>query len=269
MVGIDPSRAYLVCGSQRSGSTLVVEMLRATGILGAPEEHFHFLRHSSLSPRPREWFADVADPAVLDLLPPLETGKPDLRTAGEWVDHIRPVGLSSNGVWGGKLMWNQVPVLLDRIDGWAHRSGSGLRSALRDLLGGDPVYVHVWREDVVPQAVSMWRAVQTEIWRGSTPPELDARAEYHADGIAHLADILLTQRKGWREWFAAEGITPIDIAFSALAEDPRRQVSPVVEALGFDPTVLGDSPLQRQGDSRSAEWVQRYREDAAARSLPQ
>lgn len=269
MVDIDPTRAYLVCGSQRSGSTLVVEMLRATGVLGAPEEHFHFLRHSSLSPRPREWFADVTEPSVLDLLPPLDPGKPDLRTADEWVDHIRRVGLSSNGVWGGKLMWNQVPVLLDRIEDWRHRTGEGLRSGLRDLLGGDPVFVHVWREDVVPQAVSMWRAVQTEIWRGSTPAALDARAQYHSGGIAHLAGILLAQRRGWQDWFAAEGITPIDIAFTDLAEDPRGQVAPVVEALGLPASVLGEAPLQRQGNGRSAEWIARYREDAAAHGLPQ
>lgn len=263
-----PTAAYLVCASQRSGSTLLVESLAQVGVAGRPEEHFHFLRHSGLSPRPREWFSGVTDPEILDLLPPLEAGTPDRRTAEEWVDDTRRVGLSDNGVWGGKLMWNQVPVLLDRMADWPGRSGDDLRSAIVDLLGADPVWVHVWREDVVPQAVSFWRAVQTEVWRGPTPPEVDARARYHAGGIAHLAAILIEQEAAWRRWFAAEGITPIDIGFRALTADPRAEVGRVLAAIGLDPALAPPPPLQRQGDGRSAEWVARYREDAAAGGLP-
>ncbi len=260
--------AYLVCGSQRSGSTLLVESLRATGIAGLPEEHFHFLRHSSLAPRPREWFAGVTDERVLALLPPLDPGHPDTRTADEWVEQVRGVGRSANGIWGGKLMWNQVPVVLDRMAEWPERSGDDLRTAIVDLLGTDPIYVHVWREDVVSQAVSMWRAVQTEVWRGPTPPELDDRAQYDARGIAHLARILLDQEAGWQGWFADEGLTPIEIAYQSLVTDPHHEVGRVLAALGLDPELAPDPPLQRQGDDRSKAWIDRYREDAERLDLP-
>ncbi|MGZ4261677.1 MAG: Stf0 family sulfotransferase, partial [Solirubrobacteraceae bacterium] len=42
-----PTKAYLVCATPRSGSTLLCEMLRETGRAGVPLEHFEILRHSS------------------------------------------------------------------------------------------------------------------------------------------------------------------------------------------------------------------------------
>lgn len=39
----DHPTAYLVLASQRSGSTLLVESLRATGVAGEPQEFFQYL----------------------------------------------------------------------------------------------------------------------------------------------------------------------------------------------------------------------------------
>src|SRR5579884_3788462 len=63
--------AYLVCATPRSGSTLLCEMLRQTGVAGHPLEHFEILRHSGLPRQPREYFEDYPDPAALAALPPL------------------------------------------------------------------------------------------------------------------------------------------------------------------------------------------------------
>ena len=109
--------AYLVLASQRSGSTLLVESLRATGVAGEPQEFFQYLPTTSMAPQPRQWFADVEDESILQLLDPLDEGKPDLAPAEIWRDYIRTVGRTPNGVWGGKLMWNQTPLLLERAAG--------------------------------------------------------------------------------------------------------------------------------------------------------
>ena len=54
----DPRRAYLVLASQRSGSTLLVESLRSTGVAGEPQESPQYLpdtacRHSPGNGFPR------------------------------------------------------------------------------------------------------------------------------------------------------------------------------------------------------------------------
>ena len=121
--------SYLVLASQRSGSTLLVESLRATGVAGEPQEFFQYLPTTSQAPQPREWFADVDDESILSLLDPLDPGKPDLAPAEVWRDYIRTVGRTPNGVWGGKLMWNQTALLLERASHLPDRSGEGLRAA--------------------------------------------------------------------------------------------------------------------------------------------
>ena len=127
--------AYLVLASQRSGSTLLVESLRATGVAGEPGEFFQYLPPTSQSPQPRQWFEGVEDQSIQRLLDPLDEGKPDLATPEIWRDYIRTVGRTPNGIWGGKLMWNQTPLLLERAEGLPDRSGGGLLSAIRDVIG--------------------------------------------------------------------------------------------------------------------------------------
>lgn len=264
-------RSYLVCASQRSGSTLLVESLRATTVAGNPEEFFQYLPSTSRAPQPRDWFAGVTDETVLSLLAPLESGTIDTRTPEQWRDQLSSLGRTANKVWGGKLMWNQVPLLLERAAGLPHRSGTGLRSTLEDLVGPDLVFVHVFRPDLVGQAVSMWRAVQTRVWRDTPSSSGDSTgtgAVYNGAGIAHLAGILREQETRWRAWFAAQDLSPIEISFERLAADPRATVAEILLELGLDAEFAPPPPLKRQSDGRSLEWAERYRAEAAEKGYP-
>jgi trehalose 2-sulfotransferase len=138
---------------------------------------------------------------------------------------------------------------------------------IRDVIGGDPVLVHVYRPDVVSQAVSFWRAVQTRVWRGRPDPVRDSRAEYHAAAIARVVTMLPEQEKGWPGWFDEEGIAPIDISYPVLWRDLTQIVGTILEALGQDPRLAPAPVLERQADQRS-EWVDRYRADAEREGLP-
>ena len=260
--------SYLVLASQRSGSTLLVESLRATGVAGEPQEFFQYLPDTSQAPQPREWFADVEDESILRLLDPIDPGKPDLAPAEIWRDYIRTAGRTPNGVWGGKLMWNQTPLLLRRAGELPDRSGDGLLAAVRDVIGEDPLFIHVRRPDVVSQAVSFWRAVQTRVWRGRPDPVRDARATYHAGAIAHVITMLRAQEEGWLKWFADEGIQPMEISYPVLWRNLTQVVAGILDALGLDPRLAPEPVLERQADHRSDEWVDRYRADAEREGLP-
>ena len=264
-----PATSYLVVATQRSGSTLLVESLRATGCAGEPQEFFQYLPHTGMAPQPRDWFAGVDDESILRLLDPVdERGTPDTATPVAWREHIRSSGRTPNGVWGGKLMWNQTTLLQERASQLPDRSGDGLRAAIGDVIGSEPVYVHVHRPDVVSQAVSFWRAVQTRVWRGHPDPERDSRAVYHAGAIAHIVKNLRDQEDSWRAWFAAESITPIDISYPVLWRNLTPIVGRVLEAVGQDPRLAPPPTLERQADQRSDEWVDRYRAEAPGLELP-
>ena len=260
--------SYLVLASQRSGSTLLVESLRATGVAGEPQEFFQYLPATSQAPQPREWFAEVEDESILSLLDPLDAGTPDLASPEIWRDYIRTVGRTPNGVWGAKLMWNQTPLLLNRAKDLPNRSGDGLLNAIRDVVGEEPLFIYVYRPDVVSQAVSFWRAVQTRVWRGTPDPVRDARATYHAGAIAHVVTMLRAQEQGWRTWFAEEEIKPLEIAYPVLWRNLTQLVGTILEELGLDPRLAPHPVLERQADQRSDEWVDRYRADAEREGLP-
>ena len=264
-----PATSYLVVATQRSGSTLLVESLRASGCAGEPQEFFQYLPDTGMALQPREWFAGVDDESILRLLDPLdERGTPETATPVAWREHIRSSGRTPNGVWGGKLMWNQTTLLQERASRLPDHSRDGLRAAIRDVIGSEPVYVHVHRPDVVSQAVSFWRAVQTRVWRGHPDPERDSRAVYHPGAIAHIVKNLRDQEDSWRAWFAAESITPIDIAYPVLWRNLTAIVGRVLEALGQDPRLAPPPALERQADQRSDEWVVRYRAEASGLRLP-
>src|ERR1700744_834067 len=128
--------SYLVLATQRSGSTLLVESLRATGSAGEPQEFFQYLPTTGMAPQPREGFAGADDESILRLLDPLEPGTPDTATPVAWREHIRSSGRTPNGIWGGKLMWNQTPLLGQRASQLPDRSGETLKAAGRGVPSG-------------------------------------------------------------------------------------------------------------------------------------
>jgi LPS sulfotransferase NodH len=256
-----PHLAYLVCATPRSGSTLLCEMLRATGVAGNPREHFELLRHSGLPRQPREYFADVVDASVLELLAPLEPGRPDDTPPAAWRARIVRAGQTPNGVWGGKLMRGHVADVLARareLDGLVH---ADLLTALRVLLG-DVRFVFVTRADKVSQAVSLWRAVQTRRWRADAgAPARPHDAVFHFAAIDHLVAQLEADEAAWRAWFDAMPAgpgRPLELSYEAIATDPHAAVKQVLGFCGFSGVTIGDPPLRHQHDAQSRRWVEHY-----------
>jgi trehalose 2-sulfotransferase len=255
-----PERAYLVLATARSGSTLLCEALRQTGVAGRPLEHFEVLEPTSLPRQPREYFHGVADPEILNLLPPLKAGSPGVETPAQWWGRIVREGTGDNGVWGGKLMWAHTPDLLHRtrrLDGLAH---ADLAATLCTLLR-NPALIFMVREDKVGQAVSLWRAVQTQTWRGSAVAD---HAVYRFGGIDHLRRQLQADEAAWRGWLASNRLHHYEVRYSELAADPVLVIDDVLRFLDLPSQAPAQPPLERQADSRSAQWARRYVEECAS-----
>ena len=229
----------IVCATQRSGSTLLCELLKATGVAGIPNEYFQHFKDSGLADQPRQYLAGVSDPAVLDLLPPLDPGVPEASFDFEAVGRA---GTTPNGVFAAKIMWSHTPDLWARLDG----------RTLEDVFG--PLrYVQVIRRDKVAQAVSLWTAIQTQAWRSGD--QAKAEPVYSFAAIKHLVGWLQAGEDGWTAWL--RGRNPDVVVYEDFARDP----SPTIEHLAGVPAP--DAPLKRQSGSRSTSWAARYLEDAA------
>ncbi len=251
--------AYVVCATPRSGSTLLCEMLRSTGCAGRPLEHFEVLRHSSLPRQPREYFSDLGSGPTLRQLAPLQPGSPSSEAPEQWWARIVKRGRTDNGVWGGKLMWGHVPDLLSRARELPGLAGADLQAVLAELLE-DPRMVLVTRADKVAQAVSLWRALQTQRWRGNTS-EQEQEPVYEFAGSDHLVRQLCEHEEAWHAWFSRVELTPIEVSYEQLDANPRGSVARVLDQLGLGGLDVPAPPLARQRDQLSNAWAERYRDE--------
>src|SRR5690349_14691892 len=107
--------SYLVCATQRSGSTLLCELLKGTDVAGVPDEYFEALRSTGLPRQPRQYFEGVTADLV-DRLAPLDPARPE--EPGEfpgWFAYVLGRGTTVNGVFGAKMMWNYFDDFRTRV----------------------------------------------------------------------------------------------------------------------------------------------------------
>jgi trehalose 2-sulfotransferase len=275
-----PRRSYLVCATQRSGSTLLCEGLESSGVAGRPREYFEELKETGMPRRPREYFWELRSPEVFRLLPhdsQLDRGSERNPTwsRDDYARHLDAAlreGTTPNGVFGAKLMWSYFNDFMALMRGIPRLGGMGdgslLNAAFPELR-----YVFVSRSDKVRQAVSMWRALQTWVWRqedgapaGESQPE--RRAVYSFDAIDHLLGELRRQEDAWRGFFFRIGQQPLALYYEEIAGDLPGAVGRVLDDLGIDrpaEELLERQRMSRQSDELSESWVQSYLEDVSRR----
>ncbi len=268
MGGATPSRAYVVCATPRSGSSVLAGLLDATGVAGRPSEHFETLRETGRPRQPRQYFEGLDAPEVTGLLAPTQPGRPE--APGEFAARLERVlrdGTTPNGVFAATVMWTHLGELLERL---AELDGTAGRPAPEALAAVLPRvrYVHMTRRDRFGQAVSLWTALQTQVWREDGERRVRGDAEYTFRAIDHLAAQLEAQDHAWRAWFTANDILPLRVDHEELAADPAQVVLDVLAELGIseppDPAALRP-PMRRRAGARSREWIARYLDERGRR----
>ena len=214
---IEPARAYIVCSTQRSGSTYLCQLLASTGVAGVPHEYFEARAETGSPPHPGYFLAGLPRTGAGIRDDPSPTDAPDysdLSAVDGWQAHLERtfrLGTTDNGVFGAKLMWNQLSDLEQHAAAVPQFAGATGSELLERVLGR-PVYVWVRRRDKVRQAISMWRALQTRTWRLENPaarhetPQLS----YSFAGIDHLRRRLSGDDDAWGRFFLGSLIEPLE-----------------------------------------------------------
>ena len=99
-------------------------------------------------------------------------------------------------------MWDHLADLAGRLGG---DPGAAARAASSGEFPGAR-YVRVLRTNKARQAISLWKALQTQRWRddGDDAEPAHTRApEYHFGAIDHLVEQLTRQEEAWDELFNA------------------------------------------------------------------
>lgn len=275
MTSIAAPRSYVVCATPRSGSTLLCELLKSTGVAGRPEEYFEACLETGLPPHPGDYLeglprtgAGIRD----DDTPPRAPSYSSLlglRSYREHLERTLRLGTTENGVFSVKLMWRHLPDLQALAAQLPEYAGLELHPLLTKLLA-DPHYVWMTRRDKVRQAVSMWRALQTRTWRLEHPREGDETASlrYSFEGVDHLVRSLAAEDRAWGDHFEAHAIPALTIRYEDdLEQDRAGTVEGVLAHIGVEAPDewRAAEPMHRQADALNEDWVEAYRHDIAER----
>lgn len=245
-------RFVAVASLPRTGSNLVCLALGATGQV----------------PTPQEWM----NPKAFDLYRPS-------RPAPRRLTHRRAV--RRIGRMLGVDSWTSVPryssaamhrFVLDTVpaqtstDGtatlkvmWSHYQEGLLECGLGlERLEVPLVWIRTTRRDRLGQAVSFARALSTWQWTSNASSSKDP--EYDAEVIDRCLRTIDTGERGWDDYFAALGVTPLEVVYEDLDREYETVMSSVLQHCGIDAPVP-PRQLERQRDSTNAEWIARYRSE--------
>jgi trehalose 2-sulfotransferase len=207
-----------------------------------------------------------------DDTPPEAPAYSTLERIADYREHLERTfawGTTDNGVFGSKLMWNQVAELQALTAAMPeYRRLEPIELLTR--LFHDPAYVWVTRGDKVRQAVSLWRALQTRSWRDGSGRSA-ADLQYRYEGINHLVDLFESEDRAWGAFFTEHGIEPLVIGYEHhLERDQDAAVRSVLALIGVSAPAGWEAiqPMKRQADALSEEWVAAYHRDRAQRGQP-
>jgi LPS sulfotransferase NodH len=273
--GPTPTLSYLVCATPRSGSTLLCHLLDQTGIAGHPAEYFEALRHSGVPRRPHEYFDPDRHSNIVERLAfremPSGAAEPNPlwhpETYDQYLDWAIAEGTTPNGVFGAKLMWGYLRDFAQLLRGIEGMAGLTVPELLARSFPGLR-YIQVTREDKVRQAVSLWKAVQTQTWsRDAAESEPQTEPVFSFRAINYLVRLLTAHDASWDAYFLGLGYDPLKVTYEELAEAPEPVVRRVLGHLGIaapSDLAIAAPRLKIQADAVSERWVQRVHEHLQA-----
>jgi trehalose 2-sulfotransferase len=162
-----------------------------------------------------------------------------------YLDLVSRLGTTPNGVFGAKLMWNNVPHVLDKLWELPRFAGPDRAATFRTLFP-DLHVIRLTRRDRVAQAVSWARAAQDGVWVVS---DTDAAAPvrepvYSYDLIARLEGLLIEGEHGWPELCAELGVAPLEVVYEDLVDTATYSdtIRSALDHLGIDHTDVAIAP---------------------------
>jgi LPS sulfotransferase NodH len=236
-----PTASYFLCCLPRSGSWLLADGLKATGVAGLPEEYYW-----------DDFYHDYLE----------QWGGPDITSYADFLSLSQRFGSTGNGVFGAKLHWGELVHLgkqLRTLPGTAGRSTYELLTRYFP----NPRFVYLSRQDKVRQAISWFRAATTAGWYSVDGESTGGRREVAPDWsrIGMLERALRADEDSWHKFFALARIEPLRITYEDLSADYERGIRDTLRYLQLTPsTPAGHRPtrLSVQRDASTEEWVQTY-----------
>lgn len=254
----EPAKIF-ICSTPRSGSYMLCRYMINAG-LGVPHEYFNPVIMREIAPRlglakdseGLKWRSR----GLRDRLP---FGKPD-RTAEinfltKYIAQLVPKRCQ-RGIFAAKIHFEEFISVLDNPVG------------LKLLDGG--LFIHIFREDLLKQAISRNFAFATGRWGIDdtvTTAPLAATDVLSAPRVDRELKGLADEDRGWRVFLATNGLSPMTISYETFCEDPPRFIAAIARRLAIDPDTLPLDYSEPASPSRHDDPALSSRSEVAERYL--
>lgn len=242
--------SYIICGTPRSGSTMLCEMLAATGVAGRPNSYF---REQDIAYWAERWGVDLC------------RGSDSAEFDKRYLSAMLAEGRNGTAMFGLRIMWGSVAEAVRRLS--RLYGGGGDVTELFGQAFGPVRYIHLSRADKVAQAISLLRAEQSGLWHlasdGSVFEGAEAPQPPHYDGarIAELVGEMEADDAAWAQFFAVRSIEPLRVTYETIASEPNKALESVLSALGQDPGIAKAIQVgtAKMAGEASQQWAERFR----------
>jgi len=240
-------RVIVIAATPRTGSSLLVAGLNASGVVTSMTEHLQspsLARHLGPHGRLRSRI----------LGPDVAVSRASVGSIRRAISHLVADRRASDGTFGVKVMWSNFEEVLLR------------RGLDVESLGGPVTWIRIRRGDRLRQAVSLERARRTGIWRLGGPRiggELRSDLHFDAARITEELGIIEEYEAGWTAYFSERGISPLEVTYEELDAQYEETMRRVLDHLGAADTAVPPRQLQRQADRVNVDWVERYLAEAS------
>lgn len=236
----------IICATQRCGSTMFIEDMFNSGLLGRPEEYFL----------------------------PWKQGSWEIRTMTA-LTRIRGKGTTDNGVFGAKIMADQLAgvewcLAKTRVRSNLQGDFPRVRATFKDA-----VWVRLRRDDMILQAISREMARQShsphatkdgadDHFAGGVKPGLsadyNAALVYRGPVLQQRYQDILRENFIWDRFFASHDITPLEFTYEQVVEDPElSHLDAIAERAGVTgPLVKRTRKLVKLGNGVNDAWKERF-----------
>lgn len=247
---VESSEMIVLCATQRCGSTMIVEDMRNTEVLGRPEEWFI------------GWTPEKTDVDWSKALKNLKT-----KASGE------------NGVSAVKVMANQLFDVEECLKSFL-KPVPGPRFFRFHKAFENAKWVKLTRRNIVAQAISRIMAQQTGINHATGSSETDhfagnlmkgytedynVRAAYSYEAILREATSITLENLAWDLFFKDQGITPVEFIYEEVTADKdMKHLDRMAELVGLKSTPSRQQrAMVKIGNERNKEFEKRFLRDAA------
>ena len=244
MIVMTPRLSYFICATPRSGSWLLAGGIEDARVAGHPSEWF-------TEQEEKVWCARWGLPYPAP-------------TYEEYLEKVIEAGRAGTDIFGVKCLGQSFRDLIANLR-TIPRYRTLPDSEVISAVFPNTRYVWLRRRDTARQAISYYRAIQTQMWfdmEGDPQPAgRQPQPIYDPVEIRRYEIVLKELEDVWQDYFRQSGLLPFTLYYEDLAADYQNTVRKVLRYIGIEDAnsiTISRPRFKKQADDITEDWVQRY-----------